>query len=340
VVKGLGASVGYSADQRASRSLPTVSIGVPTYNRAGSLERTLLSLGAQTYPALEIVISDNASTDETQQLCARYQADDARFRYLRQNTNIGAEQNFACVLKEAHGELFMWLADDDWLDDDYVDRCARLLIERRDVVLVSGTAIYHNKASVHAAARSFQLEDDLPRDRVIGYYKNVDDNAVFYGVMRRALVRLPAKRIIGADWYVIASLAAHGKIAMLSNTSIHRSMNGTSSTVGSLAAHYGLKGNSARNPYVIIGRHAALQILSGESGFRAFSLSERVFVAASVYAIIYRRFFQRLALSESVADQISLGVHRTVFALGRGLRRFLRFGRRLSKPLIAGSKSS
>jgi hypothetical protein len=309
--------------------LPMVSIGVPTYNRAQSLERTLLSLRAQTYPSIEIVISDNASTDETHALCIRHRTEDARVRYLRQTTNIGAEQNFATVLKEARGELFMWLSDDDWLDDDYVDRCARVLIDRHDVVLVSGSGKYYGDEAV-VAGRSFQLEDELPRDRVIAYYQNVDDNAVFYGVMRRALVQLPASSTIGADWCVIASLAAQGKIAMLSDTYVHRSMNGASSTVGSLSAYYGLKGRAARNPYGIIGRQAALQILRGDAGFRGFTLSEKALAAATVYAVVYRRYYQRLVVQGSIGDRMSLGGHRAVFALARGVRWLLRHGRRPS----------
>lgn len=99
---------------------PLVSIGIPTFNRADSLRETLDSLCAQTYKNIEIIISDNASTDGTETLCRAYAARDTRLFYFRQEKNIGQMNNYSFLLSKARGAYFMWAQDDDFLDPTYV----------------------------------------------------------------------------------------------------------------------------------------------------------------------------------------------------------------------------
>ncbi len=73
------------------------------------------SVLAQENPNFELVISDNASTNGTQTVCEDFCRRDNRIRYLQQANNAGPAANFQAVLDAARGELFMWLADDDWL---------------------------------------------------------------------------------------------------------------------------------------------------------------------------------------------------------------------------------
>jgi glycosyltransferase involved in cell wall biosynthesis len=83
--------------------LPLVTLGLPVYNGEKYIEQALQSLKAQTWPALEILISDNASTDGTAAICQRLAEGDARIRYIRQPTNIGAKNNFDFLVEEARG---------------------------------------------------------------------------------------------------------------------------------------------------------------------------------------------------------------------------------------------
>ena len=92
---------------------PLVSIGVPVFNGEKGLAKALDSLLEQDYDKLEIIISDNASTDRTEALCLEYAEKDQRIRYVRQTENIGGVYNFKFVLDEAVGEYFMWAAHDD-----------------------------------------------------------------------------------------------------------------------------------------------------------------------------------------------------------------------------------
>jgi glycosyltransferase involved in cell wall biosynthesis len=98
---------------RSATSVPIVSIGVPVYNGARFLARALDALLAQDWPAVDIVVSDNASTDASLAIAEAYAARDPRVRILRSKVNAGFERNFARVLETATGEYFMWAACDD-----------------------------------------------------------------------------------------------------------------------------------------------------------------------------------------------------------------------------------
>lgn len=101
---------------------PLVTIGIPTYNRAdGNLPLAIDCALAQTYPNLEVVVSDNCSTDHTPALLS--QVTDPRFRYVRQETNLGANGNFNACLQTAKGDYFLLFHDDDLVDPDFVSTC-------------------------------------------------------------------------------------------------------------------------------------------------------------------------------------------------------------------------
>ena len=99
-----------------SDKAPLVSIGIPTHNRERLVSRAIESALHQDYPHIEIVISDNASTDSTPEICRRYSQERPNVRYIQQTQNVGATKNFDAVLQRSSGEFFMWLGDDDWLD--------------------------------------------------------------------------------------------------------------------------------------------------------------------------------------------------------------------------------
>ena len=104
--------------------LPLITIGIPTYNRAsGTLPITLESALSQDYPNFEIVVSDNCSVDNTQQVVQAYKDD--RVNYIRQQVNIGSNNNYNACLKAARGEYFLLLHDDDLIDKDFLTTCMK-----------------------------------------------------------------------------------------------------------------------------------------------------------------------------------------------------------------------
>src|SRR2546423_5606272 len=106
-----------------SRVKPKVSIGVPVYNGARYLERALGSLAAQDLDDFDVVICDNASSDETEEICKSYVSKDTRFKYYRNQENIGPARNFNRVFELSQGDFFKWAAYDDECHPSMLRKC-------------------------------------------------------------------------------------------------------------------------------------------------------------------------------------------------------------------------
>jgi len=105
-----------------SSPVPKVSIGMPVYNGGHFIREALDSLLAQTFTDFELIISDNASTDDTEEICREYATRDLRIRYVRQQRNMGGFYNFRFVLEQATGEYFMMAAYDDVRKDNFIEK--------------------------------------------------------------------------------------------------------------------------------------------------------------------------------------------------------------------------
>jgi glycosyltransferase involved in cell wall biosynthesis len=117
-------------------NLPLVTVGIPTFSRPESLRRSLDCICQQTYPNLEIIVSDNASRgEETQRVVVECMANDSRVKYFRQPSNLGPVANFQFVLDAANGEYFMWMSDDDWRAPRYIEALLNELQADEDAVI-------------------------------------------------------------------------------------------------------------------------------------------------------------------------------------------------------------
>jgi glycosyltransferase involved in cell wall biosynthesis len=118
----------------SSLPAPLVSVGIPTYNRAAGLRKTLECITGQSYRNLEIIVSDNCSPNlETENIVKEFMRDDPRIQYFRQEKNLGAIGNFAFVLKKATGDYFMWASDDDEWDREFIESCVFLLDQNKAI---------------------------------------------------------------------------------------------------------------------------------------------------------------------------------------------------------------
>lgn len=102
------------------RDYPLVSVGIPVRNGAATLTRALDSILKQTHDNLEIIISDNCSTDGTGDICAAYAQRDKRIRHISTGQPLSPLANFRTTFDQARGEYFMWAAHDDWRAEGYV----------------------------------------------------------------------------------------------------------------------------------------------------------------------------------------------------------------------------
>jgi glycosyltransferase involved in cell wall biosynthesis len=125
--------------------LPLVSVIITSYNRASLIVKTIESALAQDYPNLEIIISDNCSTDDSDAVIRKYTGD-PRIRYFRNAENIGMMPNFIKATYElSRGEYLTYVSSDDYLTDPtFVSECIKIVNKHDDVLLVFGKLLGQN----------------------------------------------------------------------------------------------------------------------------------------------------------------------------------------------------
>lgn len=208
---------------------PLVTIGLPVYNGAATLAAALSTLIRQEYPNIEIIISDNASTDETVSICEEFARKDTRIRIIKKQTNEGPVANFQTVLDAAAGEYFMWAADDDYWYPQFISRLLPVLQA-------------NEAAGVAMCAVNRQLPDGSPYDHItfsgkynpnkFGHLKLLSKilsgakyNLFIYGLFRVALLKKAMHYfpdVLGGDRQFICQMALACRFAYLDEVLLTR----------------------------------------------------------------------------------------------------------------------
>lgn len=300
---------------------PLVSICIPTFNRAGTLARALDSALAQSVAPLEIVVSDNASDDASEEIARSYARADPRVRYVRQPRNIGPTANFNFLFAAARGEYVQMLADDDWLEDEYVSTCLAELRGRPDHVLVGGRARYYADGRLVSTGVELQLDQPRGADRVLAYYRQVQDNATFYGLMRTAALRraAPLRNTLGNDWLLMAGVAWQGRVAMLDAVTVHRDAGGTSAELGRIVRTFGGGRVQQRLPHLAVSATVAADIAWRGEVYRELDRRERATLALRCSLAAMDWSAQAWYLTEPLAA--ALGRRRALRPLAEGYAR-------------------
>jgi glycosyltransferase involved in cell wall biosynthesis len=190
-----------------------VSIGLPVRNAERTLESVVRSVLVQDHERLELVISDNASTDGTEALCRGLAQFDSRIVYHRNERNIGLLNNFIKTMRLAKGTFFRWVGDDDWLAPRYVSRCLEKFAEDSRFILVTTQIMY---AGPDGATNTFSydgtdLRSDDPIERFTEMLHLLNAQLLIdpaYGLMRREPVVAIARRNMIRDDEVFATKLA------------------------------------------------------------------------------------------------------------------------------------
>ena len=178
---------------------PLVSIGLPVRNGERYLGEAVRSVLDQEYGRLELVISDNASDDGTEEICRQFARSDARVRYHRQPQNIGLVANFNAVLHLAKGTYFKWMGDDDWLTPTYVTRCVEVLDDDPALILVTTQQAHVDPdgAVESASYDGTRMRSARPVERFTEMLRLLNESRLLldplYGMMRRAPVARSAQ---------------------------------------------------------------------------------------------------------------------------------------------------
>jgi len=195
--------------------MPLVSIGVPVYNGERFVRQALDSLLEQSYGNLEVIISDNASTDRTSAICKDYAARDPRIRYHRIDVNMGLSANFRRVFELSSGEYFMWACADDLRPPSAVEDCLKALLRNNRAVMAHGAVLVKRdcREDLVAVANEMDLSDPDGAERVRVFTKGIGHNAMLYGLYRRrSLARGRFKDWTGQDYLFCLQMCLLGPL--------------------------------------------------------------------------------------------------------------------------------
>lgn len=189
-----------------------VSIGMPVRNEARFLRQALDCLVNQQDVTLEIIISDNASTDTTPAICLEYaQQYPHLIRYHRFENNVGASANFAWVLEQANGEYFMWASGHDLWQPNYLQACSQALGKQPQAMLAFGTAHWiDGEGQTHIRESGWSDTRGLS---LIGRYFTVfwgNMNPVIALIRTSALKQQKIRDMVGLDLCILLGLALRG----------------------------------------------------------------------------------------------------------------------------------
>jgi glycosyltransferase involved in cell wall biosynthesis len=193
-----------------------VAIGIPVFNGAHFLAESLDSLLSQSYEDIDFLISDNGSTDGTEEICRAYAARDARVRYFRSDVNQGASWNYKNAVHQTSAPFFKWATHDDLLAPTYIERCLEVFDEAPATVALvyPRTKIIDDEGVVvREYDDNLDIRDHRPHRRLALLVQNIVMANASFGLIRRTA--LDRSRLLDAfptaDYVMMAELAMVGE---------------------------------------------------------------------------------------------------------------------------------
>lgn len=216
-----------TATSVAGRPTPLVSVALPVYNGQQFLAAAIESVLGQTLGNLELIISDNASTDATGEIAAHYAQMDQRVRYLRHAHNLGVNRNWSFAAQQASGTYLKWLSSSDYLAPELLAICA----ERLDADPTAVLCFPHTQQTdaqgrmLGVFSRDFEVASADPVERFLVVASRLCINSPMNaGLIRRgaAHAALPLGNYPGADLVLMAKIALHGRFVLVPDVLFNR----------------------------------------------------------------------------------------------------------------------
>jgi len=215
---------------------PPVTVGMPVCNGETYVAQALDSLLAQDYGDFELLISDNASTDATQEICQCYARRDARIQYHRSDMNRGAAWNYNRLVAMAGGEFFRWAAHDDVLAPPNIRRCMEAFrLGSSGVILCYPRAVLIDAAGQPTGVHddNLDLPMERPHERLRHVLRNLKKLNPIFGLIRlEALKRTHlCGNYSGADSVLLAELGMLGQFVEIPERLFYRRFHPAMSSV-------------------------------------------------------------------------------------------------------------
>ena len=191
-----------------------VSVGMPVYNGERVIRGAIDGLLSQSYRDFVLIISDNASTDATGDICLEYADRDPRIKYVRQPENKGAAFNFRFVFDQASTEYFMWAACDDLRSEDFLEANLGFLEGHPDYV-GSTSPVKFSGGDFDEIKMGDRSLVGNPTNNMIDFLETWHANGRFYSLFRRKVIvdwEHLGENYLGSDWSLIVHLITRGKL--------------------------------------------------------------------------------------------------------------------------------
>jgi glycosyltransferase involved in cell wall biosynthesis len=198
---------------------PTVCVGLPVYNGGTLLGQAIESILSQDFQDIELIISDNCSTDNTEEICLRYQKMDERIKYHRLEINLGALKNFLNVLGLSSAPYFMWTSHDDLRERSFISKCLEKIESDPSIALVypRSKVLDNNSRFMGIANDHINTDQDNPIERFRHLIWEIGMCNMFYGLYRSHIikkVRAWNESLFG-DNLILAEISLLGKIVQI-----------------------------------------------------------------------------------------------------------------------------
>jgi glycosyltransferase involved in cell wall biosynthesis len=195
--------------------MPLVSIGLPVFNGENYIHFAIDSLLSQTFPDFELIISDNASTDKTAEICRAYAAQDKRIRFFRNEKNLGASINFNSVFERRKAKYFKWTSHDDSYAPEFLERCVDPLEKDPSLALcyAQATLIDEKGQKIRDYDSRLHLISHKPHNRLHKFMRKPPLCNPIFGVIRSDI--LATTNLLGnyesSDFNLLVELCLRGK---------------------------------------------------------------------------------------------------------------------------------
>jgi glycosyltransferase involved in cell wall biosynthesis len=260
---------------------PRVTVGIPAYNAERFIASAIEGMLAQTFTNIEIVVSDNASTDGTADIVHDYIKRDARVRYERSPVNVGVARNFNRLVGLARAPYFRWAATDDLNHPTSIERCLPVIEADPSIALVypKTTLINAQGRTIRDYDDNLHIVDERPSVRFRRFFDQIGLCNALFGIMRTETMRRTGLWgvFVGADIPFLAEMTLWGKFWEVPEYLFQRRFHETASSALSakqLGAFYDPAGGERNTEHLRARQHL---VANFKSAMRApLSLTERM----------------------------------------------------------------
>jgi glycosyltransferase involved in cell wall biosynthesis len=203
-----------------------LTIGLPVFNGQNYLESALESLKKQSFKNFKVVVSDNCSTDDSVKIAQSYVNDDSRFTLIKHKENIGGAGNFNSVFKECTTPFFKWMAHDDILHINYLEKCMALAtMSDESFVMFDSYAnkIDHDGNFIGSYLKEIKLSANSASGR---FYRILwaDYFSEIFAIIRTSSIKQSRMHLnkLGSDRHFVSEILLNGGIKYVPEELFHR----------------------------------------------------------------------------------------------------------------------